>query len=472
MSTLWTAPLSTTTVQGIETSLGHRSNIQSDTQGIVTGAQIVRADLAGYTNTDATQSNAGGPVTDIEAYYAITAGTVRFPDYTDPDNPTRVEVVLTAPAGPYLSDENYIGSGYDKTHLYYQLSGGTLVIVETYGDVPDPSALEAAGKPFFFGVTTVHPQDAPPFLAQKLLSVVNRAPQLKNPVRQIGELASAVGAGARVDGLLLEPNADLTVDRDAGKAYLFGGFPETDMVSTITVPAELTPIIAKWAVDPADGTIVPQLPFTTSVDPTYYDAAGTLTAVPAGRWWQIMTLFQHHDDESIASTGARFGTRLYRTKESAILSLGKTFPLPPASFKEDGWYVVAFLVISSDATDLTDSEDAVLFDVREEFIGAQDAEDFDLYFSPVGSLVDSATTVAFTIYHGQRVGIDTTAAAVTVTIDATTETFRVWDAGGKWHVNNVTVTDGVNNWILNQKTREIEFVYDGAAWRLYRVIKK
>ncbi len=443
----------------------HAMTIQSDTAGVVSGSTTSKAQLAGFTNTDATQSNGGGANTDIEAYYAVLAGTLRFPDYSDRDDPDRTQIVNNDILGPFLPAGNWIGSGFDKTHIWYQLDGGSLTIIETNGDIPEDDTLVAAGLPFFYSATLIHPQGAPPFLAAKLLSVNNHAIQLRNPIRQLGELVSAVGEGHRIQDLLITPNAGtLTVDRDSGKAFFFSGFPENDLMSTIESVFAAAPVIAKWGVDPTSGIIVPLIrPPSPNFVVDVYDADGVLTTIPAGRWWQIMTVYQHHDSDSQA-TGTRFGRQLFRTKQAAISALGKALPIPPAAFKPGGWYIVAFLVVSSDCTDLGDLDQAQFFDVHGAFIGAN--QDIDLDYMPAKIRI---VTTSGRIFNGDNIGADTSGGPILLVVDETCDGFTVYDERSTWNMNNLTVNLSGTVVVLNQRFRKFVAVrVSGITWHGYR----
>lgn len=86
--------LATNDVPGAIDKTTHRMTIGSDSQGVIDGARVARANEHGFTDADATGSNAGGPNTNIDAYYVVLPGRIRFPDYTDTDSPSRVEIEI------------------------------------------------------------------------------------------------------------------------------------------------------------------------------------------------------------------------------------------------------------------------------------------------------------------------------------------------------------------------------------------
>jgi hypothetical protein len=177
--------------------------------------------------------------------------------------------------------------------------------------------------------------------------------------RQYEQFIRAFGP-IKISGHTINPNgANLKLNRTSGTAFSLGRnwINDTDNPSVVSDPAYTDCIFYRYYRGATAGTFV-TVPNQTVIDPTNYDdGTGTLASAPSGKY-TIQRIFYYPNNPSLL--GVYYGRALYTSISDAAANLNFENFTEIENTKTNAIYVAA-LVVKSNATDLTNSSDAQLF---------------------------------------------------------------------------------------------------------------
>lgn len=264
------------------------------------------------------------------AKFDIAAGTYEIVDnYTDPDSPV---VTPVAYAGSTANVTTNLATA-DATYILLD-AAGAITQQTTY---PTPS--ERRAKAFIGRVTHQN---------RTSITFANTFPDIKNGiVSQFYDLCDAM-APFKIGGLSISANgANLSFNRSAGSVF----FRANTWVSTPSNPHTSTYSAATaQAFRKATQTSIVDVSDVTVIDPTNYDNAGTVTAVPSSTNATIQRVYLYK------SGGVRvfYGQTWYPNFAQAVANLNQD-PFVVNPTVEQSAVLIGYIIATKGATDLSNT---------------------------------------------------------------------------------------------------------------------
>lgn len=268
----------------------------------------------------------------------ITAGRgVIIDSTTDPDNPTKTEVVWTAKTGVDLTMTADPG---DTVAIFLAL--------DINGDIIERSDLatnEQRRDSIDLGLVARIDTDQILFAVNTSTNIVH------NPVSQLHDFFESWGAFNIEGNAFTAFSTNLQIQKSQGKTFRSGAnFRNNPKDPHVTTVAAVSP--ATFNYKKQDGVDVD--PAATAIDPNQYDNGGTLTAVASNDWSvQRIAMFAEGAIEIL------YGQKTFDTKGEAIAALSTISFVVPAD--SDASIPMAYLVVKQGATDLSLDTQAEFF---------------------------------------------------------------------------------------------------------------
>jgi hypothetical protein len=163
----------------------------------------------------------------------------------------------------------------------------------------------------------------------------------------------------KVSGHTISPNgANLKLNRTSGTAFSLGRnwINDTDNPSVVSDPAQTDCIFYRYYRGATAGTFI-TVPNQTAIDPTKYDdGTGTLATVPGGKY-TIQRIFYYPNTPTLL--GVYYGRGEYTSLADAAANINFENFTEIENTKTNAIFV-AYLLVKSGATDLTNTSDALI----------------------------------------------------------------------------------------------------------------
>jgi hypothetical protein len=163
----------------------------------------------------------------------------------------------------------------------------------------------------------------------------------------------------KVSGHTIQPNgANLKLNRTSGTAFSLGRnwINDTDNPSVVSDPAQTDCIFYRYYRGATAGTFI-TVPNQTAIDPTKYDdGTGTLATVPGGKY-TIQRIFFYPNTPTLL--GVYYGRGEYTSLADAAANINFENFTEIENTKTNAIFV-AYLLVKSGATDLTNTSDALI----------------------------------------------------------------------------------------------------------------
>lgn len=290
----------------------------------------------GFKN-DSTTLVRGGEITEgaLNTQMDIAAGVGTIYDYSDPAQPEAFPVTF----GPFtdvditdIGSQNFTIVAIDRNSTVQQFSPGSYSFIErrdliTLGTVSHPAG--TFNEYFRNSITTQETHS------------------------QFLDLLDCLGV-IRCEGLVVQPNADLTFDKTSGVVMnpgagtAQGNRPENAAFLTAESPTTFNRLLGITSTT----TAINQ----NDVDPSSYDdGSGTPVSIPGANRATIQYIFQFPADETSI---VMYGQTVYDNLDDAVSMAAADNPTIPDFIRQDA-LLVARIALEDGATDLSDDLQAV-----------------------------------------------------------------------------------------------------------------
>ena len=298
---------------------------------------IIADDRFGNGNSDSTTLKSGGEISQgaLNTQIDITAGVGTIYDYSDPAN----VMVFPVEFGPFTD--------VDITDVATELF--SWITIDRAGEViqfaPGNLSFETRRDYLVLGTVT-HPAGI--FQTENSNYITARETH-----SQFLDLLDALGV-IRADGLVVDPNADLTFDKTSGILMNpgAGNIAGNRAENAVEIQAESPTVFSRTLGITGTSVAAGQ----TDVDPSNYDdGSGSAVAIPAANKATIQYVFQFPVDGAVF---VQYGQTVYDNLEDAVALAASDNPIIPDFVRRDA-LLVTRIALEDGATDLTDELQAV-----------------------------------------------------------------------------------------------------------------